>query len=117
MFHFCWSSNCRLYFHLISLKRNDSVISYIFWVKGTVSPGCNLVGGGFSWGSPFFQANLRFVAAISYKFFIVSKEIILISLPMYLTFGYNRVLRGKTGSLPNIRKKGDSFECSLGMDL
>ena len=39
------------------------------------------------------------------------------SFPMYLTFGSNRVLRGKTGSLPNIRKKGDSLECSLGMKL
>ena len=36
---------------------------------------------------------------------------------MYLILGSNKVLRGKTGSLPNKGKKGDSFECSFGMKL
>ena len=87
-----------------------------FWTK-TVSPGCNFVGGGCSGGSPFSHANLKLVATISYRFFIVSWESMLISLPMYLIFGSNRVLSGNIGSLPNIRKKGDYFECSLGMKL
>ena len=82
-----------------------------------MSPGCSLVDNGCSWGSPFSHAILRFVAAISYIFFIASRERMLISLPMYLILGSNKVLRGKTGSLPNIRKKGDSFECSFGMKL
>ena len=37
--------------------------------------------------------------------------------PKYLILGPNNVFKGKTGSLPNIRKKGDSFECSLGIKL
>ena len=68
-------------------------------------------------GSPLSHANLRFVAAISNIFFITSKERTLISLPKYLTLGSSKVLRGKMGSLPNMRKKGESFECSFGMKL
>ena len=83
----------------------------------TVSPGCNFVGGGCFCGSPLSQANFRLVATISYRVFIDSKEMMLRSVPIYLIFGSSRVLSGKTGSLPNIRKKGDSFGCSLGMKL
>ena len=39
------------------------------------------------------------------------------SFPKYLILGPSNVFRGKTGSLPNIRKNGDSFECLLGMKL
>ena len=48
---------------------------------------------------------------------MASKEKTLISFPKYLILGPNDVFRGKMGSLPNIRKKGDSFECSFGMKL
>ena len=48
---------------------------------------------------------------------MASSERIFILFPRYLILGPNRVFKGKTGSLPNIRKKGDSFECSLGMKL
>ena len=83
----------------------------------TLSPGCNLVGKGLFSGSPFSQAILRFVAAISNMFFIASKERIFISFPKYLIMDPSNIFRGKTGSLPNIRKNGDSFECSLGIKL
>ena len=39
------------------------------------------------------------------------------SFPKYLILGPSNVFKGKTGSLPNKRKKGDSFECSLGIKL
>ena len=42
---------------------------------------------------------------------------IFISFPKYLILGPSNVFRGKAGSLPNIRKNGDSFECSLGIKL
>ena len=75
-----------------------------------------VIKGLFS-GSPFSLAILRFVAAISNMFFMTSRERIFRSFPKYLILGPNYVLRGKTGSLPNIRKNGDSFECSFGMKL
>ena len=50
-------------------------------------------------------------------FFMASKERIFISFPKYLILGPSNVFRGKTGSLPNIRKNGDSFEYSLGIKL
>ena len=48
---------------------------------------------------------------------MASKEKMLISFIKYLILGPSNVFKGKTGSLPNIRKNGDSFECSLGMKL
>ena len=48
---------------------------------------------------------------------MASKERIFISFPKYLILGPSNVFKGKTGSLPNIRKNGDSFECSLGIKL
>ena len=39
------------------------------------------------------------------------------SFSKYLILGPSNVFKGKTGSLPNIRKKGDSLECSLGIML
>ena len=82
-----------------------------------MSPGCSLLGKGLSLGSPLSHAILRFVAAISNIFFMASKERIFISFPKYLILGPSNVLKGKMGSLPNMRKKGDSFECSFGMEL
>ena len=40
-----------------------------------------------------------------------------ISFPKYLILDPSNIFGGKTGSLPNIRKNGDSFECSLGIKL
>ena len=48
---------------------------------------------------------------------MASKERIFISFPKYLILGPSNVFKGKMGSLPNMRKKGDSFECSFGMEL
>ena len=48
---------------------------------------------------------------------MASKERIFISFPKYLILGPSNVFKGKMGSLPNMRKKGDSFECSFGMKL
>ena len=39
------------------------------------------------------------------------------SIPMYLSLGQMRCLRLVSVSLPNITKKGDSFECWLGSQL
>ena len=125
MFHLHQSSTCSLNFYLVPLKRNYSIVSYIFTVKwsfnmiwtNTVSPGCNLLGNGLSLGSPLSHVNLRFVAAISNIFFIASKERTLTSFPKDLMLGSSNVFRGNTGSLPNMRKKGDSFGCSFGMKL
>ena len=50
-------------------------------------------------------------------FFMASKERTFISFPKYLILGPSNVFKGKIGSLPNMRKKGDSFECSFGMKL
>ena len=99
VFHFCGSSVCRLNFYLVPLKRNYSIVSYIFRVKwtfkvvwtNTVSPGCNLVGNGLSLGSLLSRANLRFVAAISNIFFIASKERTLTSFPKYLILVINNI--------------------------
>ena len=125
MFHLCQSSVCRSNFYLVPLKRNYSIVSYIFRVKwsfdmiwtNTVSPGYNLLGNGLSLGSPLSHANLRFVVAILNIFFIASKERTLTSFPKYLIFSSSNVFRGKIRSLPNMRKKGDSFECSFGIKL
>ena len=70
-----------------------------------------------SLGSPLSHAILRLVAAISNIFFMASKERIFISFHKYLILGPSNVLKGKTVSLLNIRKKGDYFECSFGMKL
>ena len=75
------------------------------------------MGKGLSLGPPFSHANLRFVAATSNTFFMASKERIFISFPKYLILGPSSIFKGKTGSLQNIRKKGDSFESSFDMKL
>ena len=87
-----------------------------FWTN-TVSPGCNFVGKELFSGLPFSLAILRFVAAIFKHVFygFQGENIYVISQISHL--GLSNVFRGKTGSLPNIRKNGDSFECSLGIKL
>ena len=82
-----------------------------------VPPGCNLLGKGSSLGSLLSHAILRLVAAISNVFFMASKERTFMLFPKYLILGPSNVFKGKMGSLPNMRKKGDSFECSFGMKL
>ena len=48
---------------------------------------------------------------------MASRERTFRSFPKYFILGPSSVLRGYTGSLQNIRKNGDSFECSFGMKL
>ena len=125
VFHFCRPSYQWLDFNLVPLKRNYTILSYILGIKRSSDviwgqyciSGCNIVGKGLSLWSPHSRAILRLVAAISNIFFMASKERIFISFPNYPILGPSNVFNGKTGSLPNIRKKGDSFECSLGMKL
>ena len=52
-----------------------------------------------------------------YIFFKASWESIFFSVPKYLTVGNKSEFNGTIGSLPNIRKRGLSFECSFGKKL
>ena len=122
MFHFCRSSYRRSDFYLISSNSYYSIVSHVFQIKwsfGVVldQHSCNLVGKGLFSGSSFSLPILRFVAAISNIFFMASRERTFRPFPKYLILGPSNVLRGKIGSLPNIRKNGDFFECSFGNKL
>ena len=48
---------------------------------------------------------------------MASNEIIVSLLPKYLNLGLKKSFKGNLGSLPNIKKKGASLECSLGNAL
>ena len=125
MFHLCWSSNCWLYFYLISFQSDHSIVSYKVWIKGSLNMILDL--HSISWLQfTRYWLFLR-VPSLSCQFevsgcdlkhifhCIQGKDVKVINQISYL--GSNKVLRGKTGSLPNMRKKGDSFECSFGMKL
>ena len=67
---------------------------------------------------PFLSlAFFRFSATKRYMFFKASRDKIVSSVPRYLILGLKVLVNGSLGSLPNIRKKGLSLECSLGRKL
>ena len=68
-------------------------------------------------GRALSLAFFKFSATKRYIFFRASKDKMVSSIPRYLILGLKVSVSGSLGSLPNIKKKELSLECSLGRKL